>query len=1098
MISKQTIQAMAGLRTYLKGEQIYEQNKVLQFSVDVDVDSDCDEVTALVKGSGSKLYEVYIRIDWMTDEIEDIDCECPAFYSYDSICKHCVAVLLKYIDYCELNEMQEQNEYDQMDLFADSPLPIKKGAKRPTTDVLHQILQEKESQRRFPLIDQEAYGNVHLESTLQMDRESAYLTFKIGISQMYVLKDVFEFVRLIEQGTKHRYGKKLEFIHSMEAFDEESKPLVEFIEQWTSENQERYRSQNYYSYYNYGYALPKSKELYLDTTYMAQYLEIVRGQTFIAYLPGMKEHEWTVTDEALPRSLKLTGDGDGVSLELQRFLGFELRHGYVYFHDGLVYLEPIAENKVVKQFIRAMGVLPDRTAYISKEDLPTFCHELLPALEEYYKCEFVDFDKEQYGIPTPEFLVYLDAPQTNMITCRPRVKYGEHEYSLYENRDIANRNIEEELAVRKLVHEYGNAFDQESGSVVAIDDDEAIYELLIYGVPRMQKVAEVFISDAIKRMEVKKAPKITVGVSVESGLMNLTMDSGEMSREELIDILFRYSRKKKFYRLKDGSFINAENAGFEEILELKEGLQLTDKQMRQEQIQLNKYRSLYVDEQLKDSSTISSIRDRSFRELIRNMKTIEDNDFEIPVQLENTLREYQKKGFLWLKTLKHNGFGGILADDMGLGKTLQVITFLLSEYHENPSCGKTIIVTPASLVFNWYEEFQKFAPELSVVMAAGNVAQRKELITHLSESDILITSYDLLKRDIDLYEQIVFETEIIDEAQYIKNHNTQAARAVKDIEASFKIALTGTPVENRLSELWSIFDYLMPGFLYGYKKFRDELEGPIVTNQDEDAAKRLRKMIHPFVLRRLKKDVLKDLPDKLEENVYAKMDVEQQKVYDAHVQRLKILLDKQTDEEFKNSKLVVLSELTKLRQLCCDPSLILENYKGGSAKKDMCITFIQNAVDNGHKVLLFSQFTTMLSELAEALQKAGISYYMLTGATSKEKRRQLVNAFNQDDTSVFCISLKAGGTGLNLTAADIVIHYDPWWNLAVQNQATDRAHRIGQEHIVNVYKLIVKGSIEENIIKMQEKKKELADQILSGEGMDGGNFTREELLEILS
>lgn len=293
------------------------------------------------------------------------------------------------------------------------------------------------------------------------------------------------------------------------------------------------------------------------------------------------------------------------------------------------------------------------------------------------------------------------------------------------------------------------------------------------------------------------------------------------------------------------------------------------------------------------------------------------------------------------------------------------------------------------------------------------------------------------------------------------------------------------------------FDYLMPGFLYTYQKFREEIEIPIAMNQDENKMERLQKMIRPFILRRLKGDVLTDLPEKLEENVFARMEGEQRELYDAHVLRMRQMLDGKTEQEFKKDKIQILAELTRLRQLCCDPSLLLDSYQGSSAKTDMCIQLIENAVNGGHKVLLFSQFTSMLDRLAERLREAGIPYYMLTGSVNKEKRMQMVESFNEDEVPVFCISLKAGGTGLNLTAADIVIHYDPWWNVAVQNQATDRAHRIGQKNVVTVYKLVAEDSIEEKIIAIQERKKELAKQILEGEGMDSVTFTKEELMELL-
>ena len=740
-----------------------------------------------------------------------------------------------------------------------------------------------------------------------------------------------------------------------------------------------------------------------------------------------------------------------------------------------------------------------------------------------------NFDEQQYGVAIPEFSIYLDAPQTDMITCRPQVQYDKKVYSLYETRDVALRDLGKEAAVREVIQRYGEAYDERQKAMVITDEDK-IYDLLTEGIPVFQQLGEVYISDTLKGMQVHPSPKVAVGVSIESGLMQLKMTAGEMSKEELIDILSRYNKRKKYYRLKDGSFVQKEDSGLDILADLKETLQLTDQQLMQESVPVDTYRALYIDQQLRDNPVISSVRDKNFRSLIRNMKTVEDNDFEIPPELEPILRGYQKTGFLWLKTLSANGFGGILADDMGLGKTLQVICYLLSEYQEREIQEKSkkepvekeqdienegrqrekkssddrlrrnaLIVAPASLVYNWNSELERFAPRLAVRMIVGMAAQRRTLLEAADEGEILITSYDLLRRDIDFYKKYRFRCQIIDEAQYIKNHSTQAAKAVKKIQADTRFALTGTPVENRLSELWSIFDYLMPGFLYSYSRFREELEVQIVQHESEEAGERLRKMIRPFVLRRLKKDVLRDLSEKLEENMYTRLEGEQQKLYDAHVKRMKLLLDKQSEEEFNTSKIVILSELTKLRQICCDPALLFEEYKGESAKLEMCVDLIRNAVENGHKILVFSQFTTMLSRLADRLENEETAYYMLTGSTGKEKRAKLVEEFNKEDnpTAVFLISLKAGGTGLNLTAADIVIHYDPWWNLAVQNQATDRAHRIGQKNVVNVYKLIAKDTIEENIVKLQEKKHALADQILSGEDMGSGSFSREEILELL-
>ena len=363
-------------------------------------------------------------------------------------------------------------------------------------------------------------------------------------------------------------------------------------------------------------------------------------------------------------------------------------------------------------------------------------------------------------------------------------------------------------------------------------------------------------------------------------------------------------------------------------------------------------------------------------------------------------------------------------------------------------------------------------------------------------ADVYVTSYDLLKRDIALYEGLHFYICVLDEAQFIKNQKAAAAKSVKLIQADHRFALTGTPIENRLSELWSIFDFLMPGFLYSSEDFVRRFETPIARDKDEETTERLRKMAGPFILRRLKSDVLKDLPAKLEEVRYARFDGEQQKLYDAQVVHMQQMIHASGNRG--EDKIKILAELTKIRQICCDPSLLFEDYSGESAKRTACMDLVQSAMDGGHRMLIFSQFTSMLALLEEDLKAAGIDYFKITGSTPKETRISLVNQFNEGETPVFLVSLKAGGTGLNLTGADVVIHYDPWWNLAAQNQATDRAHRIGQTRQVTVYRMIAKGTIEEKILELQEAKKGLADAILSGQNESLMSLSNEELLELLN
>lgn len=1103
MLDQSEIRMLADQNAYKRGRNLYRSDAVLEYTVEED--GQIDYIYAAVQGSGRNVYDVDLEYNMEEGQLQNAHCTCPAFREYEGLCKHCVAVLCEYADYLESQEAVWQYEQKKEESLLklqsmkglNNKLSAGEGWKPRTTPAIKAFLSQQQLKSTLPIAQENIFGRVHLEPSLTCMDNMVYLEFKIGTSYMYVLKDVFAFADALQKKEKFAYGQKLEFIHDIEVFDGASRKLVEFIQSWTAQNRIKYMQISYYGS-PYTDATMKLRKVPLTTGDLELFLEAVGDREFEAEISGMREKLWHVTEDSLSRTMKITGQEQGIDVEVNYLFGFQGIKYNIYFSKGKIYKVSREFLEPINDFLSCMANLPQRKVFIETADVPVFCREALPVLEKYFDCTRESFDEKDYGVVPAAFEIYLDAPQKDFITCRLKAVYGEQKYNVFEkNQKTEGRDLRKEAEAAKVVSRYCNAYDEDEKTMVLANDEEMLYELLACGITAMQQFAEVYISDALKKINIAPAPKVAVGVSLSGDLLELKMTSGDMPRKELLEILSKYNRKKKFYRLKSGDFVNMEGEGINALLEMKEGLRLTKKQLEQEQVVLPKYHALYLDEELKEWQSVSAHKDKEFKALIRNMKTVEDNDFEIPAEMESILREYQKRGFLWIKTLKYNGFGGILADDMGLGKTIQVIAFLLSEYLEEEGNSPSLIVAPASLVFNWQSEIRKFGPGLPVQMVVGKAGDRKSIIEHAGSRDILVTSYDLLKRDIGLYENMTFSSQIIDEAQYIKNHNTQAAKAVKMVNAGFKLALTGTPVENRLSELWSIFDYLMPGFLYSYQRFREELELPIVQDNSENEIKRLQKMIRPFVLRRLKKDVLKDLPDKLEKNYYAKMEGEQQKLYDAHVKRMQLMLDKQSEEEFKSSKIQILSELTRLRQLCCSPELIFDEYKGGSAKSDLCIDLIKNAVSGGHKILLFSQFTSMLSILEERMKAEKISFYTLTGSVNKEKRARMVEDFNNDDTSVFCISLKAGGTGLNLTSADIVIHYDPWWNLAVQNQATDRAHRIGQEHVVMVYRLIIEGTIEDNIVKLQEKKKELAEQILGGEGMGSASFTREELRELL-
>ena len=1103
MLNRTDVRRECHLATFGKGEELQQKGAVrrLKWEKKKEDGFDVVQMDATVCGSGENLYEVKIKVDEDYREILEYECECPAFYSYSGMCKHCVAALLTYLE-----ERSGAKKMGSKTLAADGTgwqVPSARPDGRSTSFGFDWLLERYVQRDRVNLMQRQILGSVRLEPSFSFYGESLKVTFRIGNRRLYVVKNLGDFVNAVAGSERVSYGKELTFYHHPEAFAQEYRPLVNFL------TFSLLRGNSYMG--NYLSSIYK-KELVVNAELADGFLESVRG------IPLREEgtgREWTVAEGEPERLLEIASEGSGAIVRLKKIPMLVGRQGIYFFADGKIFCVSRERAEEIREFLLYMDRYGKSGLYIAPSELPAFVRDMLPVLSGHFQVKMENFDPERWLPPQAGFALYLDAPQRDLLTCSLFSVYGEERYNLFEDTALSGqRDTWRETEFSGQAASFFTAFDPERHQMVLSGEAE-LYDFLQEGLFRLQELAaafgaEIYISDALKGIRVLPSPHVSVGISLSGGLLELELSCEEMPLSELAEILSRYDRKRKYFRLKDGSFVDLSDAGIRSLSDLGRSLRLKEKELAEGSLQLPGYRALYLDDSLEESSFVNLSRGKSFRALVRSMKTVEDSDYEIPAELSGILRGYQKTGFRWMKTLQANGFGGILADDMGLGKTLQAIAFLLSDWKERmredgretaarkKAYRRYLVVCPASLVYNWKSELERFAPSLPVFLAAGSQAEREETLRRLEgEGGVLVTSYDLLRRDVDLYEKLTFAAQIIDEAQFIKNHATQAARAVKAVQADFRLALTGTPVENRLSELWSIFDYLMPGYLFSYSRFREEFESPIVNREDEDAAERLQKMIRPFVLRRLKQDVLSDLPDKIEKNMYAAMEGEQRQLYDAHVQRLVMLLSGQSEKEFQTAKIQILAELTKLRQLCCDPGLLLEGYQGESAKTQLCLELIKNAAEGGHKVLLFSQFTTMLERLKAVLKREGIRFYSLDGSTPKARRVQLVDAFNRDETEVFCISLKAGGTGLNLTGADIVIHFDPWWNVAVQNQATDRAHRIGQKNVVTVYRLIARDTIEEKIVQLQEKKSRLAEQILGGGEMGPAALSKEALMEIL-
>lgn len=1113
-----------------RGRQLYMGGNVqtIQILDSSSTDTKNVRIKSFVQGSTWKCYNVDILVNEEDGIVENCKCECPAAQKYNGLCKHAVATLYRYIKVKKDQEKKNQEQVKKITVEIPDRTKIREANQEyaaaygktqnntigmPKTDLtLYHILMQNGKARQMQLRQNEVKEKVKLEAYYTDYRGKATVNFKIGTAQMYVLKDVTEFVSLLETNEKKSYGAKLEFYHHISAFDDESIPLVKFLQNCVND----FKATGGMNVYQYYIKNETRREIPLIRKHLDEFMEIMLGKQFYVTLNNEKAaQKYMITDDVWKMPLQIEGTAAGVRLKTP-YIETAKGAAYQYIYENStrkIHRIPLEKFEELQKFLEYMNEQEGENVFIAESELPVFCQAMLPELEKFYEVKLVEFSPEKYIPDKVLYEIYLDMPLPNRITCKL--------YAVYENEKIQilwsdagtdlmkenvtilhKRDIQSEMLSDVMISQIFTTVDFEEKCRSLIADEDGIYEFLSEDINKLNEIGEVYISDKMKQMPVRKAPQFSMGISLKSDLLELNLESDEIPVEKLVDILLMYDRKKKFYRLKDGSFIDMSDEKMTNLINLIDGFGLTYRHLHKGKIELPKYRALYMDKLAQEKEAAYMHTDDSFKKLIENMDFEFQKSYDVPNALDGIMRNYQKTGFKWLKTLHVNGFGGILADDMGLGKTLQIISFLQSEICENENSDsdenkRTLIVCPASLVYNWASEIEKFAPKLHAVVIAGTAANRKALVQDSENQDILITSYDLLKRDIENYENVDFFCEIIDEAQFIKNHTTQVSKAVKMVNARTRFALTGTPMENRLSELWSIFDYLMPGFLYTYKRFKEDFESPIVEHGDEAAMQKLRKHITPFVLRRLKKDVLTDLPEKIEEVVYAKMEDKQHEIYMANVWRMRTELERQTEAEFKGSKIQILSELTRLRQICCNPSLIYDNYDGGAAKVDMCMELVKNAIESGHKILIFSQFTSMLDLLIKEARWQNISFYKLTGQTSKEERARLVEAFNNDDTSVFFISLKAGGTGLNLTSADIVIHFDPWWNVAAQNQATDRTHRIGQKNVVTVYKLIAKHTIEEKIVKMQEMKQELADQVLSGENMDKAAFSREELLELL-
>ena len=574
-------------------------------------------------------------------------------------------------------------------------------------------------------------------------------------------------------------------------------------------------------------------------------------------------------------------------------------------------------------------------------------------------------------------------------------------------------------------------------------------------------------------------PNITLDISQSrNGYMGMKLDIEGVDSNEYREIFSSYKNNNRLYRMKNGAYLDLKDKDIEQAFKLIDILNIYNDF---DNMKIPNNKAIYLEKLIEDEDLSFVNGSKYVSNVVKKFDKVKSKNYEVPKDLNATLRDYQVSGFEFFKTLSDYQFGGILADEMGLGKTIQTIAFLLSNKDK-----KSIVITPTALIYNWKNELEKFAPTLKVGLLHAAKSEREKILDNIDNYDVILTTYTTYKNDIDKYKNISFDYCIIDEAQNIKNPDAIITKAIKNVNAKVKFALTGTPIENNLMELWSIFDFIMPGYLYNKSKFKS-----IFVNNDKNIIE-LKNLIKPFILRRTKKEVITELPDKIEQKIIIDLEKEHKRAYKGYVN----LITRKIKENNQDN-ITVFSYLTKLRQLCLSPELMVKNYQGKNSKLDVLINIINDSSDE--KILVFSQFTKVLEVIGKRLNEENISYSYLDGKTSAKDRVKLVEEFNTNNNKVFLISLKAGGTGLNLTSANIVVHFDPWWNPAVEDQASDRAHRIGQKNVVNVIKLIAKGTAEERVINLQETKKELIEDVING-NLDNSstlkNLSKDDIIDL--
>ena len=1064
--------------TYARGRAFFEQGRVSSLRYDEPARS----LTAAVRGT--EVFDVLVRF---TEEgaYDGCRCDCEDFAVAEGPCKHIVAALIASV---------EQKAARASHRF---------GPGSELIDALDGLGEE------------DTKTEVQLEVALSLDSSTASplrpaLEFRIGHDRLYSIRNLAEFCESLQSGNATEIGRGFHFDPKRHRFSKADQRIVVLLEElWDSES---FRSRTGLvpgsTVRTSGHGLFKGRRAYLPPQIFRRTLELLEGYRFLLRLPEKDIEQSTVLLSEMPIELHVDRMGDGLRLSIAGgpIPVLLTEDGRYCLRGESVFRLAGAQERILPPLLRALSKAPGGIVFAPEEDAKVVSR-VIPRLrltgrvqveadiaDNLYSAGLsprIYFDRAGEGIAATVEFWYEDVcinPFADPASTPPPAP------AVSSKERILIRDFDTE---RSLISFFDRGdFKFRDGTAVLTDEDR-LYSFLRDDLPTLAEQAELFLSEDFRRLRIRDARAFRTGLRYEEGknLLSFTFQHAEITDQELGAILSALQKQRKYFRLRDGTFIDLEDGLLQTVSKTMDELGLDGDGLRRGAVEIPTYRALFLDSQLQRLEQGRVDRNQAFKRLVLNLREPQDMDYPVPEEVAGVLRDYQRTGFRWMRTLSEFGMGGILADDMGLGKTLQTLAYLLSI--RLPDDPPALVVAPSSLLFNWQEEAHRFAPSLRTLVVSGPPRQRQELMQEIARTDLVITSYPLIRRDIDVYAEIPFSVCFLDEAQHIKNASSVNARAVKQIRAPRRFALTGTPIENSLDELWSIFDFVMPGYLHSYSRFQVLYEKPISVDGNAEALARLSSLIAPFLLRRLKKDVLKELPPKFDSRMSTEMTDDQKKIYVAQL----TLAKREVAEELamngaERGRIRILSILTRLRQICCHPASFMPEYTGDSGKMQLLAEIVEDALESGHRLLVFSQFTSILAIIRTWADAQGIPYAYLDGSTPVGERSDLVRRFNAGAGSIFLISLKAGGTGLNLTGADMVVHFDPWWNPAVEDQATDRAYRIGQKQSVQVIKLISKGTIEEKVIEMQQRKKGLIDAILRPGETFLSRLTEDEILDL--